>query len=164
MRLGWSKKGISISYYIHKTIYVNRKNKSQVIKRLGAEKYICGIYGVSDVKAWVQEQVELMRRSELDDNIFLCVPVQICHWTNKDVLTYTRILFPSPKLSTFRDSHRFIEQPDFDLHQIYRALFVLADESENILGRLFRNSLQIAKGCAEVICYDCSQIIDTCRK
>ena len=44
MRLGWSKKGNSISYYVQQTIYVNGKNKSQVIKRLGSEKYICKTY------------------------------------------------------------------------------------------------------------------------
>lgn len=68
MRLGWSKKGNSISYYVHKTIYINGKNKSQVIKRLGSEKYICETYGVSDAKAWAQEQVELMRQAEKDEN------------------------------------------------------------------------------------------------
>ena len=41
MRLGWSKKGNSVSYYVHKTIYVDGKNKSLVIKRFGSEKYIC---------------------------------------------------------------------------------------------------------------------------
>ena len=41
MRLGWAKKGNSISYYVHKTIRVDGKNKSLVIKRFGSEKYIC---------------------------------------------------------------------------------------------------------------------------
>lgn len=37
-------------------------------------------------------------------------------------LLYTRILFPGSKRSAFELSKGFIEQPNFDLHQIYRAL------------------------------------------
>jgi len=46
MRLGWAKTKYSVSYFVQKTIYVNGKNKSQVVKRLGSEKYICETYGV----------------------------------------------------------------------------------------------------------------------
>ena len=53
MRLGWSKTKYSISYYAQKTVYVNGKNKSQIVKRFGSEKYICQTYGVSDAKAWM---------------------------------------------------------------------------------------------------------------
>ena len=73
MRLGWSKKGNSISYYIHKTVYVNGKNKSLVLKRLGSEKYICSTYSVTDAKAWAQQQVELMRKEEAEET----APIQI---------------------------------------------------------------------------------------
>lgn len=199
MRLGWSKKGDSISYYVHKTIYVNGKNKSQVIKRLGSEKYICDTYSVSDAKAWAKEQVELMRQAEKEETptfdislnagtdlvlneqrcfnggyLFLqqiyyelglhkiCNAIKTRHGFDYNLnsilsrLLYTRILYPSSKLSAFKDSKRFIEQPDFDLHQIYRALSVLADESEYIQSRLFKNSLQISKRRTEVIYYDCT--------
>lgn len=71
-------------------------------------------------------------------------------------LIYTRILYPSSKLSAYKDSRKFIEQPDFDLHQIYRALSVLAEESEYIQSRLFKNSMQIAKRRTEAIYYDCT--------
>lgn len=37
-------------------------------------------------------------------------------------LIYGRILFPLSKLATFEESKKFIEQPNFELHQIYRAL------------------------------------------
>lgn len=199
MRLGWSKKGNSVSYYVHKTVYVDGKNKSQVIKRLGSEKYICETYGVSDAKAWAKEQVELMRQAESEENpsfdislnagtdlvlnnqicfnggyLFLqqiyhelglhkiCTAIKTKHSFDYNLnsilsrLLYTRILFPSSKLSAFKDSKRFIEQPDFDLHQIYRALSVLADESEYIQSRLFKNSMQLSKRRTEVIYYDCT--------
>ena len=68
MRLGWAKKGNSVSYYVHKTVRVNGKNKSVVIKRLGSEKFICQTYGVSDAKAWAKEQVRLMNEAEQNEN------------------------------------------------------------------------------------------------
>ena len=76
MRLGWTKTKYSISYYVQKTIYVNGKNKSLIVKRLGSEKQICEKYGVTDAKAWAKEQVRLMNEAEKEDaakfNIELC--------------------------------------------------------------------------------------------
>ena len=69
MRLGWAKTKYSISYYVQKTVYVNGKNKSQVVKRLGSEKYICETYGVTDAKAWAKEQVRLMNEAEKEDAV-----------------------------------------------------------------------------------------------
>lgn len=71
-------------------------------------------------------------------------------------LIYTRILFPSSKKSSFEDSMRFIEQPSFKLHDIYRALSVIAEESDYIQSRLFKNSCAIAKRKTGVIYYDCT--------
>ena len=67
VRLGWAKTKYSVSYFVQKTIYVNGKNKSQVVKRLGSEKYICETYGVTDAKAWAKEQVRLMNEAEKED-------------------------------------------------------------------------------------------------
>ena len=64
MRLGWAKKGNSISYYVHKTIRVDGKNKSAVVKRFGSERHICETYGVTDAKAWAKEQVKEMNEAE----------------------------------------------------------------------------------------------------
>lgn len=71
-------------------------------------------------------------------------------------LIYSRILFPSSKLSTFEESHKFIEQPDFELHQIYRALSVMAIESDYIQSTLFKNSMKLSKRKTGVIYYDCT--------
>lgn len=71
-------------------------------------------------------------------------------------LIYTRILYPSSKRSAFADSKRFIEQPDFELHQIYRALSALAAESDYIQSRLFKNSLALSKRNTGIIYYDCT--------
>ena len=39
-------------------------------------------------------------------------------------LLYGRILFPSSKLSTFQQSQKLLEQPAFELHDVYRALSI----------------------------------------
>lgn len=71
-------------------------------------------------------------------------------------LIYTRILFPSSKKSSFEESKRFIEQPSFELHDIYRSLSVIAEESDYIQSRLFKNSTEIQKRNTQVIYYDCT--------
>lgn len=199
MRLGWTKTKYSTSYYVQKTIYVDGKNKSMVVKRLGSEKYICETYGVTDAKAWAKEQVALMNQAELESvapisidcspskdlpenqqrcfnggYLFLqsiyhqlgldkiCKAISVKHGFKYNLnailsrLIYTRILYPGSKLSTFEDAHKFIEQPDFELHQIYRALSVISEESDYIQSRLFKNSMNLSKRKVGVIYYDCT--------
>ena len=199
MRLGWAKKGNSISYYVHKTIRVDGKNKSLVIKRLGSEKFICETYGVTDAKAWAKEQVRLMNEAESEESatfaielcsatdlvlndqrrfnggyLFLqdvyyelgldkiCRAISARHAFDFDLndilskLIYTRILFPSSKKSSFEEAKRFIEQPSFELHDIYRALSVIAGESDYIQSRLFKNSTVVSGRRTGVIYYDCT--------
>ena len=67
MRLGWSTSKNSISYYAQKTIYINGKNKSLVVKRFGSEKFICETYKVTDAKAWAKEQIRMMNEAEKED-------------------------------------------------------------------------------------------------
>lgn len=71
-------------------------------------------------------------------------------------LIYTRILFPSSKKTSLEESKRFIEQPDFELHDIYRSLSVIAEESDYIQSRLFKNSFQLGERKTGVIYYDCT--------
>lgn len=47
-------------------------------------------------------------------------------------LIYSRILHPSSKKTSFDFSHSLLEQPKYDLHHVYRALSVLANESDYI--------------------------------
>jgi hypothetical protein len=71
-------------------------------------------------------------------------------------LVYGRILFPLSKLGTFEESKKFIEQPDFKLHQIYRALEYLAKEIDFIQSFLYKNSLKISKRNTGILYYDCT--------
>ena len=69
-------------------------------------------------------------------------------------LIYTRILFSSSKKSSFEDSRRFIEQPFFALHDIYRTLSVITQESDYIQSRLFKNIMELAERKTGIIYYN----------
>ena len=71
-------------------------------------------------------------------------------------LLYGRIIFPASKLATKELSKKFIEQPNFELHDIYRALEVIAKEDEFIQSELYKNSLNVSKRNTGVLYYDCT--------
>lgn len=71
-------------------------------------------------------------------------------------LVYGRILFPDSKLATWLQAKSFIEQPRFELEDVYRALSVLARESDFIQASLYHNSLKMAPRNTKVIYYDCT--------
>ena len=71
-------------------------------------------------------------------------------------LAYARIIYPSSKLETFKQCQNFIEQPKFGLHDEYRALSYIAENSDYIQEKLFENSKKIIKRNSEVIYYDCT--------
>lgn len=71
-------------------------------------------------------------------------------------LVYGRILFPSSKLSCFEQSKELLEQTEFDLHLIYRALSVLADNSDFIQAELYKRSKKLVKRNTGVLFYDCT--------
>src|SRR5690554_6510312 len=71
-------------------------------------------------------------------------------------LLYARIIYPSSKLATFQLSSRCIEQPNFELQHIYRALEVIAKETDFIQSSLYNNSLKLSKRNTGVLYYDCT--------
>ncbi len=71
-------------------------------------------------------------------------------------LIYARIIYPSSKLETFKQCQNFIEQPDFKLHDEYRALSYIAENMDFIQEQLFNNSKNIIKRNSNVIYYDCT--------
>lgn len=71
-------------------------------------------------------------------------------------LSYGRILFPASKLATNELTKKFIEQPNFELQHIYRALEYIAKESDFIQSELYKNSLEISKRNTGVLYYDCT--------
>lgn len=71
-------------------------------------------------------------------------------------LIYGRIIFPSSKLATWELSRKFIEQPNFELHHIYRALEVISEETDFIQSELYKNSLNVCNRNTGVLYYDCT--------
>lgn len=71
-------------------------------------------------------------------------------------LLYGRILFPSSKSNTFQLSKHLLEQPDFELQHIYRALEIIAKETEFIQAQLYKTSKSLAKRNDKILYYDCT--------
>lgn len=71
-------------------------------------------------------------------------------------LIYARIIFPSSKLETFKQCQTFIEQPKFKLHDEYRALSYIAENTDYIQEQLFNNSKKIIERNSKIIYYDCT--------
>lgn len=71
-------------------------------------------------------------------------------------LIYTRILYPSSKLSSHREAARLIEQPTFELHDVYRALSVLAQENDLIQAQLYKASQKVLERRKDILYYDCT--------
>lgn len=112
MRLGWTTGKYSTTYRAVKTVRLNGKNKTQIVKSFGSEKYICETYGVSDAKAWAKEQVRLMNKAEQDDaakfNIELCAGTDL----------------PMDEQRRFNGGYLFLQGIYYDLglHKICRAI------------------------------------------
>jgi transposase len=71
-------------------------------------------------------------------------------------LIYTRVMYPSSKMSSLEASRTLIEQPEFELAHIYRALDVIAKESDFIQERVYKNSLHLMDRNTAVLYYDCT--------
>lgn len=71
-------------------------------------------------------------------------------------LVYSRILSPSSKKSSYEYSQKFLEQPKFDLHHIYRSLEILSKESDYIQSEVYKNSNKKYSRDTDIIYYDCT--------
>lgn len=71
-------------------------------------------------------------------------------------LIYTRIIEPSSKLSSFEAAKKFIEQPNFELQNIYRALEIISNETDFIESQVYKNSLKVVQRNTKILYYDCT--------
>ena len=71
-------------------------------------------------------------------------------------LIYTRILDPGSKRSSFQAAKKFLEPPRYELHDSYRALSILAQESTFIQSEVYKNSCEIIKRNQGILYYDCT--------
>ena len=91
---------------------------------------------------------------------YICKKIEKKHKNKYDLseilsmLLYTRVLYPGSKLSSLEDAKRLIEQPAADIHQVYRALSLLATEFNEIQADVYKRSLKLGKRDTRVVYYD----------
>lgn len=199
MRLKISKSKNTNIYYVIKTIYINGKEKTITVERLGNENEVIKKANGLDPIVWAKKYIEELNKQELEQtlpikvkyspkkiiekdkqNLFNCGYLflekiyhdlklnKICNdISNKysfkydlnsilSRLLYGKIIFPSSKLATYNLSKKFIEQPNFELQHIYRALEVISKETDFIQAELYKNSLKKSKRNTGVLYYDCT--------
>lgn len=71
-------------------------------------------------------------------------------------LVYSRIIFPSSKLSTFDEAKKFIEPSGIELQHIYRALDVIAKKDAFIQAELYKNTCNALPRNDKILFYDCT--------
>ncbi len=71
-------------------------------------------------------------------------------------LIYSRILHPSSKRDSYTFAKTLLEAPKYKMHDVYRALSVLAKESDYIQADLYRNSQFLHQRNTKVLYYDCT--------
>ena len=71
-------------------------------------------------------------------------------------LVYARVLEPSSKASSYQYCMKLLESPKYQLHDVYRALSVLADNSDYIQSEVYQNSKFLRKRNTKVLYYDCT--------
>ena len=59
-------------------------------------------------------------------------------------------------MATYELSKKFVEQPNFELQHIYRALEIITKENDFIQSELYKNSLNIADRATGILYYDCT--------
>lgn len=199
MRLSISRSKNSASYYVIKTVYINGKEKTETVEKLGTDKELREKLDGADPEEWARNYVAELNRKEQEETrpvlltfqqsrqikkdekrsfnggyLFLqqlyhrlnlhkiCRRISEKHKFTYDLnailsrLIYGRILFPSSKLNTFELSGKLLEPPSFKLQHIYRALSVIAAESDFIQAELYKNSRKLAKRNDKVLYYDCT--------
>jgi len=199
MRLKVSRSKNSASLYVTKTVYIDKKERTITVEKLGTETELREKLNGADPYEWAKEYIRKLNEKEKEQTRKILVPFEQSKIISKDEqrsfnggylflqkiyhdlglhkickeisqkykfdfdldsilsrLIYGRVIFPSSKLATCELSRKFLEQPNFDLHQIYRALEVLAKETDFIQSSLYENSLKVSKRNTGVLYYDCT--------
>lgn len=199
MRLKISKSKNVNLYYVIKTVYINGKEKTKTVEKLGNEQEVLKKSNGQDPVEWAKNYVEKLNKQEKEKTLQILIPKaqnkliqknrqnmfncgylflekiyhelkldNICneisrkHKFEYDLdnilsrLIYGRIIFPSSKLATFELSKTFIEQPNFEIHDIYRALEVISSETDYIQSQVYENSKSVVDRNTSILYYDCT--------
>ena len=199
MRLRITKSKNVNLYYVIKTVYINGKEKTITVEKLGNDNDILKKSKGLNPTTWAKKYIEELNKKEKEDNVDIIIKKstskliskgqqfsfnggylfleqiyyalgldKICKDISKKYkfqyhldnilsrLIYGRIIFPSSKLATNDLAKKFIEQPNFELQHIYRALEVIAKETDFIQSQLYKNSLNLSKRNTSILYYDCT--------
>lgn len=199
MRLKISKSKNVTIYYVIKTVYVNGKEKTVTVERLGNEDEVLKKSKGENPKTWAKKYVDNLNKLEKENNLDVYIKKSsgtlipknmqnsfnvgylflekiyyelslnnICNEISDKYkfaydlnnilsrLIYSRMIYPSSKLATFELSKKYIEQPNFELHDIYRSLEVISKETDFIQSELYKNSLKVSKRNTNILYYDCT--------
>ena len=199
MRLKISKSKNVTLFYVIKSIYINGKEKTITVEKLGNEQDVLKKSNGEEPVTWAKKYVENLNKQEKENsrkiiieksqntlipkgqqNLFncgylflekiyydlkldkICSDISSKYRFKYDLnnilsrLIYGRIIFPSSKLATNELSKKFLEQPNFEIQNIYRALEVIAKENDFIQSELYKNSLNISKRNTSILYYDCT--------
>lgn len=69
---------------------------------------------------------------------------------------FSRILAPSSKLSSYSYCQTLLEPPKYELQNLYRALSIMAEESDFIQEELYFNSNFVLPRSKKILYYDCT--------
>lgn len=199
MRLRVTKCKNTDIFYVIQTIYVNGKQKTKTVERIGNTNEVKQKSNGEDPYTWAKKYVEELNKKEQEGTRQILIKKSQTQLIEKDLqnsfncgyfflekiyydlrldkiceditekyqfkydlnnilsrLIYGRIIFPSSKLAINELSKKFIEQPNFELQHIYRALEVISKENDFIQSELYKNSLKISKRNTGVLYYDCT--------
>lgn len=135
-------------YEEQKEILISR-SPSRLLKKNERKSYNCGYLFLQ--KIYYSLGLDKICKSASSRHLF--------EYDLNDILSkliYTRIIYPSSKLAAHRQASSFVEPPSFELHDIYRALSVLAEENDFIQGELYKNSQKVMERRRDILYYDCT--------
>ena len=71
-------------------------------------------------------------------------------------LIFSRIIYPSSKLKTYKLSQKFLEKPNYNLEHLYRGLTYLNNELNNIQKQIYNNSKSVVNRDTRILYFDCT--------
>lgn len=135
--------------HCHNETVIIKKNNKKIIPMNTNVSYNVGYLFLKDI-------YNKLKLSEICDSIQNKYKFQFDLNEILSYLIFARIIYPSSKLETFKQCQNFIEQPDFKLHDEYRALNYIAENMDYIQEQLFNNSKNVVNRNSRVIYYDCT--------
>lgn len=150
--MAWAKEQARIAteeYNAENEIVSIPFSPSQVIKKDSQRQFNCGYLFLQSIYSKLHfdnicRNIKHHHNYEFDLNAILSDQI------------FSRILQPSSKLSSYSFSQVLLEQPKYEMHDLYRALSILAKESDYIQSEVYRYSNAIHKRNAKVLYYDCT--------